>query len=289
MTSNLGAAKIQTNSSLGFRQQGDTVETRAAASYELMKEKVQTELKTNFRPEFLNRIDATVGFRTLTVEELTKMKRQPGKTITIVGSPTLMRSLLRDGLVDRLDVLVFPIVVGSGKRLFEEGIGELPLDLVDSRTFKTGVVSLALLIPTALAAPFAGPLIDHFGASRVLLGAYGAQAVAMGATAASLLSGAPPVVSYALGALTAMGLVMTHPAHAVVSPGIARTTEQLVALNAVTGWILSIGLVLAPACAGLILAVSTPGAVYAAGAACVVLAAILVVPLRDLVERAVAQ
>ena len=105
----------------------------------------------------------------------------------------------------------------------------------------------------------------------------------MGATALSLLSGAPPVVSYALGALTAMALVMTHPAHAVVSPGIARTTEQLVALNAVTGWILSIGLVLAPACAGLILAVSTPGAVYAAGAVCVLLAAILVVPLRDLV------
>ena len=77
------------------------------------------------------------------VEELTRLKQQPGKTITIVGSPTLMRSVLRDGLLDRLDVLVFPIAVGSGKRLFEEGIGELPLDLVDSRTFKTGVVSLA--------------------------------------------------------------------------------------------------------------------------------------------------
>jgi len=147
----------------------------------------------------------------------------------------------------------------------------------------TGVVSLALLIPTAIAAPFAGPLIDRFGASRVLLGTYVAQAAAMGATAVSLLSGAPPIVSYALGALAAMALVMTHPSHAVVSPGIARTTEQLVALNAVTGWILSIGLVLAPASAGLILAVSTPGAVYAAGAACAFLAALLVVPLRDLV------
>jgi ATP-dependent Clp protease ATP-binding subunit ClpC len=73
MTSNLGAAKIQTNSSLGFRQQGDTLETRAAASYDLMKEKVQAELKTSFRPEFLNRIDATVVFRSLTVEEITKI------------------------------------------------------------------------------------------------------------------------------------------------------------------------------------------------------------------------
>src|SRR5450759_2888811 len=73
MTSNLGAAKIQTNSSLGFRVQGDTVETRAAASYDLMKEKVQAELKTSFRPEFLNRIDATVVFRSLTVEEIAKI------------------------------------------------------------------------------------------------------------------------------------------------------------------------------------------------------------------------
>ncbi len=73
MTSNLGAAKFQTNASLGFRQQGDTVETRAAASYDLMKEKVQAELKQNFRPEFLNRLDATVVFRSLTVEEISKI------------------------------------------------------------------------------------------------------------------------------------------------------------------------------------------------------------------------
>jgi dihydrofolate reductase len=77
------------------------------------------------------------------VEELTTLKQQPGKNLTIVGSPTLMRSLLRDRLLDRLDLLVFPIVVGAGKRLFEEGIGELPLELVGSRTYKTGVVSLA--------------------------------------------------------------------------------------------------------------------------------------------------
>ena len=73
MTSNLGAAKIQTNSSLGFRVQGDTAETRAAASYDLMKNKVQAELKQNFRPEFLNRLDATVVFRSLTVEEIAQI------------------------------------------------------------------------------------------------------------------------------------------------------------------------------------------------------------------------
>jgi MFS family permease len=147
----------------------------------------------------------------------------------------------------------------------------------------TGVVSLGLLTPTALFAPVVGPLIDRYGASRVLLCGYVAQAVAMSATAVSLLAGAPAPLTYCLGALTAMVLTITHPSHAVCSPGIARSAEQLVALNAVTGWILSVGLVTAPACAGLILAVSTPGAVYAAGAVCVALAAVLVVPLRDLV------
>jgi dihydrofolate reductase len=76
-------------------------------------------------------------------EKLTELKQQPGKGLTIIGSPTLMRSLLREGLLDRLDLLLFPLVVGSGKRLFDEGIGELPLSLVDSRAFKGGVVSLA--------------------------------------------------------------------------------------------------------------------------------------------------
>jgi MFS family permease len=146
-----------------------------------------------------------------------------------------------------------------------------------------GVVSLALLVPTALFAPFAGALIDRYGASGTLVGGYTMQAFAMGTTAVTLLVGAPPVVSYLLGAVTATVLTVTHSAHAVMSPGIARTTEQLVALNAITGWILSVGLIVAPAVAGLILEVSTPGAVYALGALCLAGAAVVVFPLRGLV------
>ena len=70
MTSNLGARQLQTGSSLGFRSVADTDEARELNSYEIMREKVQAELKTNFRPEFLNRIDATVVFRSLTVDEI---------------------------------------------------------------------------------------------------------------------------------------------------------------------------------------------------------------------------
>ena len=70
MTSNLGARQLQTNSSLGFRSFGETEAARAEASYDNMRDKVQAELKTAFRPEFLNRIDATIVFRSLTQDEI---------------------------------------------------------------------------------------------------------------------------------------------------------------------------------------------------------------------------
>jgi dihydrofolate reductase len=76
------------------------------------------------------------------VEELTRLKQQPGKDIAITGSATLVRSLLRDGLLDELRLLVHPIVVGRGKRLFEDGGDQQPLQLVDAQTFSTGVLYL---------------------------------------------------------------------------------------------------------------------------------------------------
>jgi len=76
------------------------------------------------------------------VEEITRLKEQPGKNIAISGSPTLVRWLLREGLLDELHLLVHPIVVGHGKRLFEGETGQVPLKLVDSKTFSTGVLSL---------------------------------------------------------------------------------------------------------------------------------------------------
>jgi dihydrofolate reductase len=76
------------------------------------------------------------------VEEITKLKQQPGKDIGVTGSGTLVRSLLRDHLLDELNLLVHPIVVGSGKRLFPDGSEQTPLKLVESKTFSTGVIYL---------------------------------------------------------------------------------------------------------------------------------------------------
>ncbi|GLW65726.1 pyrimidine reductase [Actinomadura rubrobrunea] len=74
-------------------------------------------------------------------KELARLKQQPGKNLGITGSGTLVRSLLREGLLDELHLLVHPIVVGAGKRLFDDG-PQVPLRLTGSRTFSTGVLNL---------------------------------------------------------------------------------------------------------------------------------------------------
>jgi dihydrofolate reductase len=75
-------------------------------------------------------------------EEITRLKEQPGKDISISGSPTLVRSLLEEGLLDELRLMLHPVVVGSGKRLFEGGSDQKALQLLDSKAFSTGVLYL---------------------------------------------------------------------------------------------------------------------------------------------------
>lgn len=75
-------------------------------------------------------------------EEIARLKRQPGKDIGIVGSGTLVRSLLADDLIDELRLMVHPVVLGCGKRLFEDEGDQKVLKLVDSKSFGTGVLYL---------------------------------------------------------------------------------------------------------------------------------------------------
>ena len=74
--------------------------------------------------------------------EVAKLREQPGKNVQIPGSPTLVRSLLRDGLLDELTLMVHPVVVGSGMRLFDGITDQVHLKLVESRTLSTGVLSV---------------------------------------------------------------------------------------------------------------------------------------------------
>lgn len=82
-----------------------------------------------------------------TAAHIRKLKADVGGDIAMSGSATLVRWLLAEGLLDELRLLVHPIAVGAGQRLFE-ATPTHPLELVRSETFASGVLNLAY-VPAA--------------------------------------------------------------------------------------------------------------------------------------------
>jgi dihydrofolate reductase len=77
-------------------------------------------------------------------QKLTDVKAQDGGDITMSGSATTVRWLLREGLLDELNLLVHPIVVGDGlARLFSPDEPSTPLQLLSAQTFETAVLNLS--------------------------------------------------------------------------------------------------------------------------------------------------
>lgn len=75
------------------------------------------------------------------VEGIKALKQQPGRDITVHGSASVVQLLMEHDLVDVYRFLVYPVVLGKGKRLFKEGM-EASLELVESQSFSSGVVGL---------------------------------------------------------------------------------------------------------------------------------------------------
>lgn len=73
------------------------------------------------------------------VAEVRKLKEQPGKNILIDGSSVLIHTLVQQDLVDEFSLLVYPVVLGSGKRLFPDGF-HIKLELIESKPYPSGVV-----------------------------------------------------------------------------------------------------------------------------------------------------
>jgi len=73
-------------------------------------------------------------------KEVARLKEQPGKDLVVLGSGELVQSLMRRHLVDEYVLLIHPLVLGSGRRLFTEGGAFAALRLVDTKTTTTGVV-----------------------------------------------------------------------------------------------------------------------------------------------------
>ncbi|MDQ1656853.1 MAG: hypothetical protein QOD41_1936, partial [Cryptosporangiaceae bacterium] len=85
------------------------------------------------------------------------LKNEPGDgPIGMSGSVSVVRQLIAAGLLDELHLLVHPIAVRTGMRLFDEGDARIPLTLLSSQAFKTGVLNLVY----APAGPAAGATYD---------------------------------------------------------------------------------------------------------------------------------
>jgi dihydrofolate reductase len=69
-----------------------------------------------------------------------RLKEQPGKDIAVLGSGELVRSLMRANLVDEFVLLIHPLILGSGRKLFPDDGPFAPLELVHSTTTTKGVV-----------------------------------------------------------------------------------------------------------------------------------------------------
>jgi len=75
-------------------------------------------------------------------EAVATLKRQPGKDLHVIGSGELAQTLMRHNLVDEYRLMLHPLILGSGKRLFRDGNSRTALRLVDSTTSSTGVLIL---------------------------------------------------------------------------------------------------------------------------------------------------
>jgi dihydrofolate reductase len=68
------------------------------------------------------------------------LKAQAGADLLLIGSPGLMRTLLEDNLLDELRVMIDPLVLGAGKRLFGTDVSTRPLRLVECQPTTTGAI-----------------------------------------------------------------------------------------------------------------------------------------------------
>jgi MFS family permease len=126
-----------------------------------------------------------------------------------------------------------------------------------------GLVALVRLLPAAVVAPFAALLGDRFRRRRIMVAADLARMLAMGGAAAAVFAGAPAVVVYALAVVTAVTGTAFAPAQSAFLPSLARTPEELTAANATSTTLESLAFFVGPALGGLLLAVTSVGAVFA--------------------------
>jgi MFS family permease len=131
-------------------------------------------------------------------------------------------------------------------------------------TTTAGLIAVLQLLPAAVVAPLAAAVTDRRGGAFALALGYALQAVAMGATGALILAGAPPAIVYAAAVVAASAVTLSRPAQASLLASLVEHADELTAATAVSGWMESVSALAGPASAGLLIAIDGPGLVFAA-------------------------
>jgi MFS family permease len=143
-----------------------------------------------------------------------------------------------------------------------------------------GIAGLVRMLPAALVAPFAASLGDRFRRELFLvsIALVGAAALAASAVVFSVSENAPTI--FALAAVVGLSATLVRPAQQALLPSLARTPEELIGSNGATSTIESLGTLVGPLLAGLLVSVADVGVVFAVGAGALLLSALLFFRVR---------
>ncbi|HUI36106.1 MAG TPA: MFS transporter, partial [Gaiellaceae bacterium] len=147
-------------------------------------------------------------------------------------------------------------------------------------TTAVGVAGLARMLPAALVAPLASTLGDRFRRERFLLGIAAVGAAALVASALVFFIAPSEPLIFALAAVIGVSSTLFRPALQAILPSLARTPKELIAANGATSTIESLGTLVGPLLAGVLVSVGDPGVVFAAAGGVLAAGALLLATLH---------
>jgi MFS family permease len=142
-------------------------------------------------------------------------------------------------------------------------------------TTAVGVAGLVRMLPTALIAPFAATLGDRFRRERFLVGIALAGAAALGGSGAAFFLGRNEFVVFVLAGVVGVTSTLFRPALQAILPSLARSPEELIAANGATSTLESLGTLIGPLLAGVLVSLTDPGVLFVVAAAVLLCAAAL--------------
>jgi MFS family permease len=140
-------------------------------------------------------------------------------------------------------------------------------------TSAVGIAGLVRMLPAAVVAPFAATLGDRFRRERFLVAVSLLGVAALGGSAVAFFVGRSQVVVFALAGVVGISSTLFRPALQAILPSLARTPEELIAANGASSTLESLGTLVGPLLAGVLVTVADPGVVFIVGGAVLLVAA----------------